>query len=60
MTADDVYGRALSNRHDADGFASMVGAVLATLLAFHLGFGKVILLAAMIYELASMVLRRFA
>ena len=43
-----------------NGFASVVGAVLATLLAIHLGFGKVILLAAMIYGLASMVLRRFA
>ncbi len=35
-----------------NGFASVVGAVLATLLAIHLGFAVVILLAIMIYAVA--------
>ncbi len=43
-----------------NGFASVVGAVLATLLAIHLGFAMVILLAVLIYALASVALRRFA
>ncbi len=43
-----------------NGFASVVGAVLATLLAIHLGFAAVILLAVMIYALACAALRRFA
>jgi len=42
-----------------NGFASVVGAVLATLLAIHLGFAMVILLAVLIYALASAVLRSF-
>ena len=42
-----------------NGFASVVGAVLATLLAIHLGFSLVILLAVMIYGLACVALRRF-
>lgn len=43
-----------------NGFASVVGAVLATLLAIHLGFAAVILLAVLIYGLACAALRRFA
>jgi hypothetical protein len=43
-----------------NGFASVVGAVLATLLAIHLGFAVVIVLAVMIYVLASAALRGFA
>ena len=43
-----------------NGFASVVGAVLATLLAIHLGFAAVILLAVMIYGLACVALRKFA
>ena len=43
-----------------NGFASVVGAVLATLLAIHLGFASVILLAVLIYALAGVALRRFA
>ena len=43
-----------------NGFASVVGAVLATLLAIHLGFAAVILLAVLIYALACVALRRFA
>jgi len=43
-----------------NGFASVVGAVLATLLAIHLGFAAVILLAIMIYGLAALALRGFA
>lgn len=35
-----------------NGFASVVGAVLATLLAIHLGFAMVILLAVLLYALA--------
>ncbi|ARO88075.1 SAM-dependent methyltransferase [Nitrosospira lacus] len=40
-----------------NGFASVVGAVLATLLAIHLGFDIVILLAVLIYGLACIALR---
>jgi spermidine synthase len=40
-----------------NGFASVVGAVLATLLAIHLGFAVVILLAVLLYGLASAALR---
>ena len=43
-----------------NGFASVVGAVLATLLAIHLGFAAVILLAVLIYAVACVALRRFA
>jgi spermidine synthase len=43
-----------------NGFASVVGAVLATLLAIHLGFAAVIMLAASIYAAATLALRRFA
>lgn len=43
-----------------NGFASVVGAVLATLLAIHLGFAMVILLAVLIYGVACAALRRFA
>lgn len=39
---------------------SVVGAVLATLLAIHLGFAMVILLAVLIYGLACAALRGFA
>jgi spermidine synthase len=42
-----------------NGFASVVGAVLATLLAIHLGFAAVILLAVLIYGLACAALRGF-
>lgn len=43
-----------------NGFASVVGAVLATLLAIHLGFAAVILLAVLSYSVACVALRRFA
>jgi len=43
-----------------NGFASVVGAVLATLLAIHLGFAAVILLAVLIYAVACAALRKFA
>ena len=43
-----------------NGFASVVGAALATLLAIHLGFAMVILLAVMIYGVACAALIRFA
>jgi spermidine synthase len=43
-----------------NGFASVAGAVLATLLAIHLGFAAVILLAILAYALACVALRRFA
>ncbi len=42
-----------------NGFASVVGAVLATLLAIHLGFAIVILLAVLTYAMAGAALRRF-
>jgi spermidine synthase len=42
-----------------NGFASVVGAVLATLLAIHLGFAAVILLAVLIYAVACAGLRGF-
>lgn len=42
-----------------NGFASVVGAVLATLLAIHLGFAAVIVLAILIYGLAAGALRGF-
>jgi spermidine synthase len=43
-----------------NGFASVVGAVLATLLAIHLGFAAVTLLAVMFYGVACAALRGFA
>ncbi len=43
-----------------NGCASVVGAVLATLLAIHLGFAAVILLAVLIYAAAWFALRKFA
>lgn len=43
-----------------NGFASVVGAVLATLLAIHLGFAAVILLAVLVYAVACVALRGFA
>lgn len=39
-----------------NGFASVVGAVLATLLAIHLGFAAVIMLAVLIYAAAGLAL----
>lgn len=39
-----------------NGFASVVGAVLATLLAIHLGFAAVILLAVLTYAVAAVAL----
>ncbi|HVW65214.1 MAG TPA: SAM-dependent methyltransferase [Nitrosospira sp.] len=41
-----------------NGFASVVGAVLASLLAVHLGFTAVILLAVALYGLACVAIRR--
>ncbi len=41
-----------------NGCASVVGAVLATLLAIHLGFAVVILMATLIYGLACIFLRK--
>jgi hypothetical protein len=43
-----------------NGFASVVGAVLATLLAIHMGFAVVILLAVLFYGVACAALRGFA
>ncbi len=43
-----------------NGFASVVGAVFATLLAIHLGFATVILLAVLIYGVACAALKSFA
>ncbi|MFZ5523878.1 MAG: SAM-dependent methyltransferase [Pseudomonadota bacterium] len=43
-----------------NGFASVVGAVLATLMAIHLGFAAVILLAVLFYGVACAALRRVA
>ncbi|HEU0188944.1 MAG TPA: SAM-dependent methyltransferase [Gallionella sp.] len=43
-----------------NGFASVVGAVLATMLAIHMGFAAVILLAVLIYGVACVALSRFA
>lgn len=43
-----------------NGFASVVGAVLATLLAIHLGFAAVIMLAVLIYAVTCVALRKFA
>jgi spermidine synthase len=43
-----------------NGFASVVGAVFATLLAIHLGFAAVILLAVLIYAVACVALTGFA
>jgi hypothetical protein len=43
-----------------NGFASVVGAVLATLLAIHLGFAVVILSAILIYGLACVALRGYS
>lgn len=40
-----------------NGFASVAGAVLAALLAIHLGFAAVILLAVLIYGVAAVALR---
>ena len=40
-----------------NGFASVAGAVLAALLAIHLGFAAVILLAALLYGVAALALR---
>lgn len=55
-TADDAIPWAWA----INGFASVVGAVLAALLAIHFGFAAVIMLAVLIYLLASVALRRFA
>ena len=41
-----------------NGCASVVGAVLATLLAIHLGFATVILMATLFYSLACIFLRK--
>ena len=43
-----------------NGFASVVGAALATLLAIHFGFAAVILLAVLMYALAGAAWRGFA
>ena len=40
-----------------NGFASVVGSVLSTLLAIHLGFAAVILLAVLCYAAACAALR---
>jgi len=42
-----------------NGFASVVGAVLATLLAVHLGFAAVVFLAVLIYAAAAVAERKF-
>ncbi len=42
-----------------NGFASVVGAVLAALLAIHLGFAMVIVLAVLLYAVAAAAFRKF-
>jgi hypothetical protein len=56
----ETAGQAIPWTWAINGFASVVGAVLATLLAIHLGFAAVILLAVLIYALACVALRGFA
>ncbi|MBI5430880.1 MAG: SAM-dependent methyltransferase [Nitrosomonadales bacterium] len=60
MRLADTSGNAIPWAWAINGFASVVGAVLATLLAIHLGFSAVILLAVMIYAVACAALRGFA
>lgn len=60
MRLADTHEQAIPWAWAINGFASVVGAVLATLLAIHLGFAAVILLAALIYAIACVALRRFA
>ena len=59
MRLADTAGDAIPWAWAINGCASVVGAVLATLLAIHLGFAAVILLAVMIYALACAALRGF-
>ncbi|HET7833417.1 MAG TPA: SAM-dependent methyltransferase [Gallionella sp.] len=42
-----------------NGFASVVGAVLAALLAIHLGFAMVVVLAVLLYAVAAAAFRKF-
>ena len=56
----DTAGQTIPWAWAINGFASVVGAVLATLLAIHLGFAVVIVLAVLIYAAACAALRRFA
>jgi spermidine synthase len=56
----DTAGQTIPWAWAINGFASVAGAVLATLLAIHLGFAAVILLAVLIYALACVALRRFS
>ena len=56
----DIAEQAIPWAWAINGFASVVGAVLATLLAIHLGFAAVILLAVLIYAVACVALRKFA
>ncbi|MDP2695146.1 MAG: SAM-dependent methyltransferase, partial [Gallionella sp.] len=56
----DTAGDSIPWAWAINGFASVVGAVLAALLAIHLGFAAVILLAVLIYAVACAALRKFA
>ncbi len=56
----ETAGEAIPWAWAINGCASVVGAVLATLLAIHLGFAAVILLAVLIYGVAVAALRGFA
>jgi spermidine synthase len=56
----DTAGQTIPWAWAINGFASVVGAVLATLLAIHLGFAVVIVLAVLIYGAACAALRGFA
>lgn len=60
MRLTDTNEQAIPWAWALNGFASVVEAVLAALLAIHLGFAAMILLAIMIYSVASITLRRFA
>jgi len=60
MRLADTAEQAIPWAWAINGFASVVGAVLATLLAIHLGFAVVILLAVMFYGVACAALRGFA
>lgn len=60
MRLADTNEQAIPWAWAINGFASVVGAVLATLLAIHLGFAAVVLLAVLIYAAACAALRRAA
>lgn len=56
----NMYEEAIPWAWALNGFASVVGAVLAMLLAIHLGFAAVVMLAVLIYAVACAALKGFA